>query len=590
MACKSIYPQIFSAAQRSTAAKVYFANSPTQKLAEFFEAKGLLALKQEDQREQWCADWLSYQATHGLYAAVLKPQQDADGGFGLNVLNYARFLEVFAYYSPAHGYSLQVTSLGLFSILLGTNPELKQEALAALEQGDLLAFGVSEKDHGSDLLANGFTIRDLGAGRFLAHGKKYYIGNANAASIISTLAHEEDGRTNGSARRSVPILFALRPKQSKNFAVKKIRTLGVRGAFVGDFEVKDHEFPASDMIARGRDAWDAVFGAVTLGKFFLNFGSIGICEHALAEASEHLSQRVLYGKPAIEMPHLRIAMAQAYARLTAMKLYAYRALDYVNSASAHDRRYVLYCAVQKAKVSTEGVKVMAQLSECIGAKGFEAETYFEMALRDVQLFPGLEGSTHINLAMTAQFIPCYFDRVDPKIVNPKSLANTPQASGGNPYLFGARSGGINTIAFPDHLKSYAPLMAIPNVRLFAKQAKAFELFARKHAAESAPEKNMQVNLLLGQGLAMITYGQLIAENAVHFEVPAQMVSTIFHLLVNDLTSAMIAVISSGQFDAAAMKLLERRGVAVPKTAAADWDFLAIRMQKFEPRMNTDEHR
>ena len=87
------------------------------------------------------------------------------------------------------------------------------------------------------------------------------------------------------------------------------------------------------------------------------------------------------------MPHIRATTAQAYARLTAMKLYAYRALDYVHAASADDRRYLLFCAVQKAKVSTEGVKVMSLLSECIGAKGFESDTYFEMALRDSSSSP-----------------------------------------------------------------------------------------------------------------------------------------------------------------------------------------------------------
>ena len=67
-----------------------------------------------------------------------------------------------------------------------------------------------------------------------------------------------------------------------------------------------------------------------------------------------------------------------------MKLYAYRALDYLHSCPRRGPPLSSLCAVQKAKVSTEGVKVVAHLSECIGAKGFEADTYFEMALRDVQ--------------------------------------------------------------------------------------------------------------------------------------------------------------------------------------------------------------
>src|SRR6476660_2760561 len=134
------------------------------------------------------------------------------------------------------------------------------------------------------------------------------------------------------------------------------------------------------------------------------------------------------------MPHIRSMMAQAYARLTAMKLYAYRALDYVHAATAFDRRYLLVAAVQKARVSTEGVQVMALLSECSGAKGFESDTYFEMALRDVHLIPGLEGSTHINLGLTAQFIPKYFAGESANLIDPKSLSAGEAAAGENSYL------------------------------------------------------------------------------------------------------------------------------------------------------------
>ena len=267
MPCDWIYPQTFSTAPQSDAARAYLDDPSTQKLAGFFEAKGLQSLKQEDQRQEWYDDWLAYQASHRIYFSVLAPAQTGDGGFAFDVLTYARFLEVFGYFSPAHGYSLQVTSLGLFAFLLGADRALKLEALATLEKGGLLAFGVSEKEHGSDLLANEFTVRELSPGRFVANGSKYYIGNANAASLIAILASKHDKRSGGSSRRALPVLFALRPKESKGFGgVGKIGTLGVRGAFVGEFEVTDHEFPETDVIAAGRDAWDALFGAITLGK------------------------------------------------------------------------------------------------------------------------------------------------------------------------------------------------------------------------------------------------------------------------------------------------------------------------------------
>ena len=61
---------------------------------------------------------------------------------------------------------------------------------------------------------------------------------------------------------------------------------------------------------------------------------------------------------------------------------------------------------------------MDLLRECIGAKAFESDTYFEMALRDAQLIPNLEGSTHINLGLATQFIPRYFARPNRSLAEP----------------------------------------------------------------------------------------------------------------------------------------------------------------------------
>ena len=463
---------------------------------------------------------------------------------------------------------------------MGANPQVKREAVAALEAGEILAFAISEKDHGADLLGNEFSVRQASPGRLLASGTKYYIGNCNRAAIITTLARDDGERSGGSpgsrrlgaTHRARPILIALRPKRSRLRSVQKIHTLGVRAAFVGEFEVKDYELKPQDVIAQGRDAWDAVLGAVTLGKFLLGFGSIGICEHALQEASEHLSGRTLYGKPAIEMPHIRTRVAQAYARLMAMKLYAYRAIDYVQAASAEDRRYLLFCAVEKARVSTEGVKVMALLSECIGAKGFESDTFFEMALRDIQLIPSLEGSTHINLMLAAQFMGRYFERSDHELEAPKSLVAGEICSDENPYLFEAGGGTVNTVGFNDFLDAYRPLISIPNVRLLAQQAKAFELFCRNDPVP--PATDLQAVLLRANCFAIIAYAQLIAENAARLKVPGEIVSVIFDQVVLDLGACAVMLASSAGLHSA---LFLRRMALAPRTAGSDWDFIVERI-------------
>ncbi len=219
-------------------------------LVDYFTNKGLPALKEEDQREDWYPDWIDYQAKHQLYASVLSPKRYSSLGHHFSFLKLTRFLEVFAYFSPAHAYSLHVSFLGLAPILMSDNEPLKREAIAKLEGGGLFAFTVSERAHGSELLANEFIVKPAGPASLLAGGAKCYIGNANAACIISILARKGDAGSAGSSKRSPLVFFALRPAETLAFGnVRKIRTLGIRSAFVGEFEVKGHPLPEGDILS-----------------------------------------------------------------------------------------------------------------------------------------------------------------------------------------------------------------------------------------------------------------------------------------------------------------------------------------------------
>ena len=112
-------------------------------------------------------------------------------------------------------------------------------------------------------------------------------------------------------------------------------------------------------------------------------------------------------------------MTDAYARLVAMKLFADRAIDYFRSAGPDDRRYLLFNPITKMKVTTEGEKVIDDLWDVIAAKGFEKDTYFEMAARDIRGLPKLEGTVHVNMALVLKFMANY-------LFNPAEYPPVPQ--------------------------------------------------------------------------------------------------------------------------------------------------------------------
>src|SRR5262249_36207186 len=288
------------------------------------------------------------------------------------------------------------------------------------------------------------------------------------------------------------------------------------------------------VICRGRDAWEAAFGTVDFGKYFLGFGPIGICARAFAETFAHLQKRILYGKPVTAMPHIRLALAAAFARMAAMKLYAYRALDYLQAAGPDDRRYLLFTAVQKARVSTEGVKVMGLLSECIGAKGLEADTFFEMALREAPLFPGLEGSTHINFALTAQFIDHYFaDPANgPPPPDPVTLRQDDPDE--NSYWFATRDRHPKTVRFANSLDAYHPLQHVSNVQTFVEQVMGLRGQFVGEGDTSAGTVDTGLSIAMGKCFSVIAYAQLVAENCAAAQVEPAMVSLVFQGLIEDL--------------------------------------------------------
>jgi acyl-CoA dehydrogenase len=531
---ESLHPLSFET--QSVGAQNYTQDPCIRLLVDFFQHKGLKALQREDQDETWYADWIEYQSRNGIYASLLSPKEYSRRGHQLGLSRLTRFLEACAYFSPAHAYSLHTTFLGLFPIFMGPNEELKKDAVKRLEEGGLFAFGVSERAHGSDLFANEFAVQRTPNG-WLADGTKYYIGNVNVASIITIMAKRIEAGSASHSKRAPFVLFALRPERNLAFGnVRKISTLGIRPAFVGEFEVRGHEFGDDDIISQGRDAWDAVLGTVNFGKFFLGFGAIGICAHAFAEAIVHLRRRLLYGKPVIDMPHIRATTVIAFSRLCAMKLYAYRALDYLQISCDNDRRYLLFNAVQKARVSTEGVKVMALLSECIGAKGFESETYFESALRDAPLIPGLEGSTHINFGLIAQFVDNYFAGSHDDRPVPDSLTVRPDDAGENPYWVQAKDRNPKTVMFPSFSKAYESLPVLRNLEIFKAQVEAFRVFASAGITMLNPNADVGLAIAIGKCFSLVVYGQLVAENLKIMNAEPSNVSLIFHALIEDLSA------------------------------------------------------
>lgn len=147
---------------------------------EFFEHKGLKAIREDCKYYIWQEDWMKYQKEHGVFATMLTAEgygDDPDARFDLYRL--CPMSEILGFYGEAYQYPLQVSVLGVGPIWMGDNEEQKQELAQQLKDGHIFAFGMSEKTHGADLYSNEVHLTQNEDGTYVANGNKYYIGNAH---------------------------------------------------------------------------------------------------------------------------------------------------------------------------------------------------------------------------------------------------------------------------------------------------------------------------------------------------------------------------------------------------------------------------
>ncbi len=527
------------------------------KTIDFFEKKGKVKLKEDDRERVWYDDFLNFVRDNEIFYRLLTP--DAYGGEGCRWDSWrnCEFNEILAFYGLHYWYTWQVSILGLGPIWMSPNERAKRRAAQLLKEGHVFAFGLSERAHGADIYSTEMALTPRADGTYRANGEKYYIGNGNIAEMVSTF-----GKITGTDEY---VLFSANYRHKNYELVKNIVN---SQSYVADFILRDYPITEDEILSRGDAAWDAALNTVNVGKYNLGWASIGICTHALYEALNHAANRSLYGIHVTDFPHVKQLFADAYARLTAMKLFALRAADYMRAATPEDRRYLLYNPTMKMKVTTQGEDVINLLWDVIAAKGFESDTYFEMAARDIRALPKLEGTVHVNIALINKFIPNYF-------FNQQEYPHVPRQDQPRHDAFLFDQGparGLGKIRFHDYAPAY-DRCDLPNVHIFKEQIALFKESLLAAAPTAEQQRDTDMMLALGEIFTLVVYGQLILENAVIYDVGDDVIDQIFDFMIRDFSGFALQLYSKrGATPAQAELLLKmiRRPAADPEKFSRFW--------------------
>ncbi len=561
-----------------------------QATIDFFESRGKTWLKQQDRDRVWYSEFLEMVKEERIFATFLTPTSEANGDPDKrwDTARNAMYSKILGFYGMQYWYVWQVTILGLGPIWQSKNAAARKRAADLLEAGEIFAFGLSEKEHGADVYSTDMVVTPQADGGYLANGGKYYIGNGNKAGMVSVFGRRSDKPIIDSSdiesykpdEEFEGYLFFAADSQHANYKLRK--NVVDAQMYVAAFDLENYPVAEADILHTGKFAFHAAMNTVNIGKFNLGFGAIGQCEHVLYEALTHADNRILFGQRVTEFPQIKRMAAEAYARLIGMKLYSERAIDYMRSANAADRRYLLFNAIEKMNVTREGEKIIVLMADTIAARGFETDMYFPMAMLGAFGLPRLEGTVHVNMALSLKFMPNYLFRPTdaglaalkvlpvgtapkgavralstglraasnnvvpiasripgaPAALKSKAVPVVPRRrdSANDDFLFEqGPSRGLSKIAFADWRAVFQGFAHIPNVAVFTQQAEAFQALLAAAAPSKEQQRDVDFLFAIGEMFTLIPYAQLILEQAEIENTDVDVLDQLFEVLVTDFS-------------------------------------------------------
>ncbi len=288
-----------------------------------------------------------------------------------------------------------ITFLGALPVWIAGSDDQKQLAASLIRGGGKIAFALTERSHGGDLLANELEAREDGD-RFLISGEKWLIGNATCSAAMTLFARTQaEG-----GPRGFSLLFAdKRLLDSASFHhLPKVKTVGLRGAELSGICFDRCAAPAAARIGPAGSGFELALKVLQVTRILCTGLSLGAGDTALRLAVDFALTRRLYGGSVFDIPHARSTLAGAFLDLLicdCVAISAARALQVCPGQAS------VWSAVAKFFVPETVENVMRDLSVVLGARFFLRDGHrwsmFQKMVRDSSIVSVFEGSTLVQL-------------------------------------------------------------------------------------------------------------------------------------------------------------------------------------------------
>lgn len=293
--------------------------------------------------------------------------------------------------------SILVNNFPVIYALLAGNLEM-----AAYCDGKLGCWGITEPDHGSDMLDPSGSIaaphgrygrpncraRLVGDKVIINGQKSAWVSGAMTAQVCALFCHHE--AEDGSTRPGVALIVPLdAPGVSRG---KPLEKLGLRGLNQGELYFDHVEVPASHLLAGPEGYQELAYRMLAEANPHVAIVAVGLARAAFEHAWDYAHQRRQGGLPIIQHQQVRARLFEMFRKIEAARALTRRVMEY-NATAA--RPSLLGSTAAKVTATQTAFEVASEALQMFGGNGLTKEYPMEKLFRDARAMLIADGANEV---------------------------------------------------------------------------------------------------------------------------------------------------------------------------------------------------
>ncbi|UCD64939.1 MAG: acyl-CoA dehydrogenase family protein [Candidatus Zixiibacteriota bacterium] len=316
------------------------------------------------------------------------------GGMPVDTISYSIAVEEISRVCGSTGITIAAhNSLGTFPILAFGTEDQKKKYLPRAAAGELIAFGLTEPDAGSD--AGGTRAMAVRKDdHWLVNGSKCWITSATVAFATIAVAKTTEDPND---KRITSFVFE---KGWDGYSVgKKENKLGLRGSDTAFLHFDDLKVPHENMLGKEGEGFKQALITLDGGRISIGAMAVGLAQGALDYALKYAAERVQFGKPIAHNQAVQHKLSDMATEIEAARLMIY---DCSRRKDAGEK-FTQHSAMCKLFASEVGRRAAEKALDILGGIGYYTLPYpVERIWRDVKLCEIGEGTSEIQRLVIAR--------------------------------------------------------------------------------------------------------------------------------------------------------------------------------------------